>query len=37
LQYSQPHARHGKEHTFDMSELLAVFQVLMSWLKALLL
>jgi hypothetical protein len=37
LQYSQPHARHGKEHTLDMSAPLAVFQLLMSWLKALLL
>ncbi len=37
LQYSQPHARYGKEHTFDMSEALAVFQLPMSWLKALLL
>ena len=36
LQHSQPHARHGKEHTFDMSEALAVFQLPMSWLKALL-
>ena len=34
LQHSQPHARHGKERTFDMSEPLAVFQMLMSWLKA---
>jgi hypothetical protein len=37
LQHSQPHARHGKQHTLDMSETLAVFQLLMSWLKALLL